>query len=389
MKNSKMIRMAPSYWENFKCIGGACEDTCCAGWTIEVDEVTYKKYKKVKKGLLRTRLDKDLVDRKQKSTPEFAAKIKMKNNRCAFLSQEGWCDIYSELGEAYLSHTCTLYPRTINKINNQLEYGLTFSCPEATRVILMNEAPIYFDAVEKSIDELVLTAIIECHEDQANRWQDYFKMIRSTMIEMIQDRRFNIEERVERLGAFMLGLTRLTQKSSLKQIPSFVQEYRKGSLETKGGERKKQCEISKQEIITLLEKIRTLKEEKKLPNKRYEECLDQTLEGLQLTNLNVETAYDIYKEGEKDYFQAFLKEKSYLLENYLVNYIFERCIPLDGDTPFVSYERMKFYYCMLKIHLIGMAQVQKGIDEDSVITLVQSFSKTFDHHEEYLRYFAK
>ena len=389
MKNSKTIRVAPSYLKNFKCIGGACEDTCCAGWTIEVDEVTYKKYKKVKKGLLRTRLDKDLVDRKQKSTAEFAAKIKMKNNRCAFLSKDGWCDIYSELGEAYLSHTCTLYPRTINKINNQLEYGLTFSCPEATRVILMNEAPIHFDEVEKNIDELVLTAVIECHEDKANRWQDYFKMIRSTMIEIIQDRRLNIEERVEQLGEFMLGLTRLTQKSSLKQIPSFIQEYRKSSLGTKGVERKKQCEISKQEIITLLEKISTLKQEKKLPNKRYEDCLEQTLEGLQLTDLNAETAYDLYKEGEKHYFQPFIQEKSYLLENYLVNYIFERCIPLDGDTPFLSYERMKFYYCMLKIHLIGMAQVQKGIDEDRVITLVQSFSKTFDHHEEYLRYFAK
>ena len=49
MKNIEVIRRAPSYLKNFKCIGGACEDTCCAGWSIEVDEGTYKKYKKVKK----------------------------------------------------------------------------------------------------------------------------------------------------------------------------------------------------------------------------------------------------------------------------------------------------------------------------------------------------
>lgn len=381
MKKSKVIRVAPSYWKDFKCIGGACEDTCCAGWMIEVDEATYKKYKKVKKGSLSTRLDKNLVDRKQKSTPEFAAKIKMRNNRCAFLSKEGWCDIYSELGEAYLSHTCTLYPRTINKVNNQIEYGLTFSCPEATRVILMNEASIYFESVEKKIEELVLTAVIECNEEKANTWQDYFIIIRSMMIEIIQDRQWNIENRLEKLGHFMLELTKVIQKNSLRQIPSFIEGYRKNSLESE--------QIDQQEIIFILNKMSSLKKQKKLPNKRYEACLDQTLVGLQFTELNMEKVYMLYKEGEKNYFKPFIEENSYLFENYLVNYIFERCIPLDGETPILSYQRMKFYYHMIKIHLIGMAQVEKGIEVDRVIMLIQCFSKTFDHHEEYLRYFMQ
>ena len=28
----------PSFFDQFKCIGSACTDTCCAGWEIEVDE---------------------------------------------------------------------------------------------------------------------------------------------------------------------------------------------------------------------------------------------------------------------------------------------------------------------------------------------------------------
>ena len=36
MKDSiKMIY--PEYVENFKCIGGECEDNCCIGWDIDVD----------------------------------------------------------------------------------------------------------------------------------------------------------------------------------------------------------------------------------------------------------------------------------------------------------------------------------------------------------------
>ena len=63
MKNIEVIRRAPSYLKNFKCIGGACEDTCCAGWSIEVDEGTYKKYKKVKNSSL---LSKFLNDKKSR-----------------------------------------------------------------------------------------------------------------------------------------------------------------------------------------------------------------------------------------------------------------------------------------------------------------------------------
>ncbi|MBU3811310.1 MAG: flagellin lysine-N-methylase [Candidatus Niameybacter stercoravium] len=389
MKNMEVIRRAPSYLKNFKCIGGACEDTCCAGWSIEVDEGTYKKYKKVKSSPIRTRLDKDLVDRKNKSTPEFAAKIKLKNNRCAFLSKEGWCDIYSELGESYLSHTCTLYPRTVNKINNEIEYGLTFSCPEAARVILLNETPMTFGAPENKMNESVLSAVLVVNEAKASKWQDYFKVIRQMMIEIVQDRRFNIEERLAQLGAFMLQLTKLTQQGSVKKIPGFIQEYRKKHLDMPALKSNEDCHADKQEMIRLLEKMATFRQEKKISSKRYEGCLSEAVEGLGLTAFNKETAYKLYEEGEKTYFKPFIQERDYILENYLVNYIFERCIPLDGATPLLSYERMMLYYRMLKLHLIGIAQVEKSIEDSRVITLVQSFTKTFDHNDECLKYFIK
>ncbi len=34
----------PKYMLSFKCIGSKCIDTCCAGWDINIDEDTYKKY---------------------------------------------------------------------------------------------------------------------------------------------------------------------------------------------------------------------------------------------------------------------------------------------------------------------------------------------------------
>lgn len=391
MKNTEAVRVAPSYMKNFRCIGGDCEDTCCAGWSIEVDEGTYKKYKKVKNSPIRARLDKDLVDRKNKSTPEFAAKIKLKNNRCAFLSKEGWCDIYSELGENYLSHTCTLYPRTINKINNRMEYGLTFSCPEAARVILLNEAPITFDEPESPLNEAVLSAVLTVNEDKGQKWQDYFISIRQMMIELIQDRSLALEERLVTLGDFMAGLTKLSNQGNVRKIPSFIQSYQKEqmSLKTIKVIKGHEAQVEKEEILRLIERLTTFKEEKKMPSKRYEICLNQTVQGLDLLSFDQEASYQLYEEGERSYFKPFLETKGYILENYLVNYMFERCIPLDAKTPDLSYERMMLYYHMIKLHLVGIACALKGMKEIDSIVLIQSFTKTFDHNDECLKYFIK
>ena len=39
---SKKVKViSPSYIKEFKCIGGECEDTCCAGWDIDIDKVSF------------------------------------------------------------------------------------------------------------------------------------------------------------------------------------------------------------------------------------------------------------------------------------------------------------------------------------------------------------
>lgn len=387
MKNTVTERIEPSYMKNFKCIGGTCEDTCCAGWSIEVDEVTYKKYKKVKDKAMKTRLDKELVDRKQKTTPEFAAKIKLKNNRCAFLSKEGWCDVYSQLGENYLSNTCTLYPRTINKINDRIEYGLTFSCPEAARHILLDKEPIAFGKPESLFKEATLSADLRINETKPQKWQDYFRPIRQMMLEIVQDRRFDVEERLSNLGDFMESLTKIARQGQINRIQGLIDHYRKDLSNNKISSISHEKE--EKEVRRLLERLYNFEKEKKIPSARYEECLTQSIRGLQLNEGDLAKAYTAYLEGERNYFKPFLEEKGYILENYLVNYIFERCIPLDANLPIESYERMMLYYRMIKIHLIGMARGQKQVEEKQIVKLIQSFTKTFDHNDECLKYFIE
>lgn len=37
----------PHYFNEFRCVAAECEDTCCAGWAIMIDENSLEKYRNV------------------------------------------------------------------------------------------------------------------------------------------------------------------------------------------------------------------------------------------------------------------------------------------------------------------------------------------------------
>ena len=46
-----MLCTIPDYYKEFSCIAGDCEDTCCAGWQIVIDEKSKRRYAKAATGL--------------------------------------------------------------------------------------------------------------------------------------------------------------------------------------------------------------------------------------------------------------------------------------------------------------------------------------------------
>ncbi|MGL4875237.1 MAG: flagellin lysine-N-methylase, partial [Clostridium sp.] len=83
--------LMPEYMKKFKCIGGACTDTCCKGWYISIDEDTYKKYKRVKNYEIKNKIDKYVIRTRSNKSKNNVAKMKLENNGCAFLREDGLC----------------------------------------------------------------------------------------------------------------------------------------------------------------------------------------------------------------------------------------------------------------------------------------------------------
>lgn len=42
-----MTEVFLSCFQSFQCIAGACPDTCCAGWEVDLDDDTVRRYRSI------------------------------------------------------------------------------------------------------------------------------------------------------------------------------------------------------------------------------------------------------------------------------------------------------------------------------------------------------
>lgn len=187
----------PSFFDQFKCIGSACTDTCCAGWEIEVDETTAQGYL-AEKGAFGDRLRREIG-----SEPgEYF--FKLKNNRCPFLNKENLCDIFINLGEDRLCDICREHPRFYNWFGDYTEVGLGLCCEEAERLLFSNSKPLTFveevtqDEEQDYSDEDEYTDASDLLDDESEECEQMLEE-RKAIFSILQNRKKNIGARLKRL----------------------------------------------------------------------------------------------------------------------------------------------------------------------------------------------
>ncbi|MCH5299118.1 MAG: flagellin lysine-N-methylase [Ruminococcus sp.] len=146
-----MLISYPEYYKKFKCIADRCSDTCCAKWTIVVDEDSAERFRRIG-GDFGERLSAAMTVDEDGDTVFIN-----KNNRCPFLNSGNLCDIYINLGENSLCKTCERFPRFRTDFGGTAEVGLSLSCPVAAGLIV--ESPGFplesdFDDSDPDINDL-------------------------------------------------------------------------------------------------------------------------------------------------------------------------------------------------------------------------------------------
>lgn len=124
-----MLITKPDYFDRFRCLAGACPDSCCKEWDIQVDDDAARFYRTLP-GDLGNRLREVLC------TEDEETLMTIQDGRCPMWQSDGLCRIQAELGEDALCKTCREFPRLTHDYGDFLELGLELSCPEAARLIL-------------------------------------------------------------------------------------------------------------------------------------------------------------------------------------------------------------------------------------------------------------
>lgn len=173
-----MIFGVPSYYKEFHCIADRCQDSCCIGWEIDIDDDTFAYYKSVK-GTFGRRLSEHMTGGEEHSFHLTG------NGWCPFLNDRKLCDICIELGEEALSEVCTEYPRFTMEYENVREKILSLSCEEVCRILFSSEEKTTWE--ERELRDFCGEAD-DGEPDEGMVDASWLRSVRARAVEILQER---------------------------------------------------------------------------------------------------------------------------------------------------------------------------------------------------------
>ncbi|CUP95530.1 flagellin lysine-N-methylase [Clostridium baratii] len=381
----KLIRKKyPKYLKEFKCIGGKCEDSCCIGWDIDIDKITFRQYYKVKDQEMKKMFQKNVHNNEYCQAPDVDyGKVKLKKDkRCPFLDECNYCIIQSKLGEEYLSNVCTSFPRILNKIDGYYEMSLDVSCPEAARILLLKEEGIEFEENEETLGKHIISSEIDTKSKEFNNLpMRYFKEIRDLSIKIIKNRKFDLNKRLYILGEFINELEE-ELKYNYKNVLKFIKDYDINSVKDP---------YEKDEFSYLLQvdffkkTMKYLNILNEVDSISFKDYTKEVMNGFNFEDDNISKYANVYIEAFEEYSKEYMIKNSFIFENYLVNFIYNYMFPFsENQSVFDGYIMLLMRYSFIRFYLVGKYIVNKNESKEEIVRFIQVFSKSIGHHRNYL-----
>jgi lysine-N-methylase len=377
--------LQPQYVAKFNCIGSNCEDTCCANWErINIDQKTFEKYMTCSDPNLLPLINKYVSETtNSKGNYPYGIISLDETSTCPFLTEDRLCSIQKKLGEHYLSSTCASYPRHVNVLNGIIERSLLLSCPEATRLALQEQSPMIFE--EMQVQNSVFPGRFKVLDSTVKELQDerykYFHALRHFIMVLLQNRSFSIEFRFIALGLFCSDANQLIENKYFYKLPAFIETFHE-SLSNN----------------TIIDKINNFSSDLPFQVQLIAPIISQSTKHLSHTNRFLQYYHDflqgigtindsdailtasMYVEVSQKWFQPFMRTHAYIMENYLVNYVFQRLFPLTHPNVYDSYTMLVLTWAIIKVLLVGLAgNYREKFCADQVLGLIQSYTKTYDN----------
>jgi lysine-N-methylase len=388
------MRFKPVYSDGFRCIGPACEDSCCEEWTVHVDQATYEKYQAIQAGSLRTIVDESILrmpvgEKAPGSTAPAFAQIRMNAaHKCPLLSAHGLCQMQIEHGHDYLSHACATYPRVLSTIDSIPEVALSLSCPEAARLVLLNsQLPTGAGPDEAPF-------INNSNAAESNPWLLHFWPIRDFALALVKNRAYPLWQRLFLLGVFGRKLDAIAVGDLREKVPQILASFVAGVASQNLQASMETLPVDHAQQLDVVLRLAGMMLHRSYIRPRFIECIQAFTQGIgNGPGATLESLTAAYSSAHDRYFAPFFQKHPHILENLLINTVFRCRFPfgnewaLKGAAPSMNREvaLLTAQFALMKGLLIGVAGYHREqLCADHVVHTVQAASKHFEHHAEFL-----
>lgn len=361
----------PEYFKDFKCIASECEDTCCAGWGIVIDDESYHKYQKVE-GAFGDRLKSEIVHDAGENI------FVLKGNDCPFLNESKLCDIYNELGEEGLCYTCRQYPRYLEEFGSLREMGISLSCPEAARIILRDSKKATFELSENNEE-------VSTYNDINARLYIELMQCRKIVFDILQDRSIKLNYRAAIILSFAKEIQDKIDENEMADIKDIREKYSNESFI--------------KELLSNLNQYKNNKDDKYNNIHEYFNVFKNLKHINPNDPLGLDDAIRYFWQSEDDKeiylsknesFNKYYEKSMYKFEHILVYFIFRYFMKAVFDYDISAKVKTAIVsYLMIKELAIVRFTEEGDFTEEDMVYIAHMYSKDIEHLEENIESLAE
>ena len=376
--------LKPFYYDDFKCIGGQCIDNCCSNnWNIDIDEKTYKKYKKLK-GDWGKRINSNISRNRSKGKENHFryGKINLKNGKCELLTEEGLCTLHRDLGEKYLCMTCKIYPREIKKYGEIYEKNLSLSCPEVARYLVKNNNVFSFNMDDETLTEIEREVV--SYGDDNKRLYSLLWDCRNLAIEIVQFKEINLWKRIVFLKMLCDKAQNIIKNSNYSEYEEILNIFRSQITDINVINSLDNISVIPSVKVKFIQSVLQARKNIGISNEKFNNLIDEYNELVKNDDENKDT-FELVIEKEKE-FNIYLKEYQDIFENLLVYLVYKHFMNA-VNTKDLNKEcnNIIISYAVIKMLLLARwFKNSKNLTEDDFVEVFYVFSRVIEHNEVFL-----
>lgn len=359
----KLLKFA--YVDEFSCIGPECTDSCCKYWSIIISKREYLDYKKMDCSPKLRRAMEGAFHRLPNETDLQYAQMRVKENgNCPFLDKDSLCMLQKEKGEEALSYTCSIFPRLYKCIGNKaVTLSLSPTCCHVTEILMKYPEGLQLVETEYNGENRYVNQGKYSSPNIPDSWKgySYYWSILNGELDIMQNRNFTVPERMLILGYFCQKTEEYIKDNVMGKILALSDMLLDNELcrkivdsltptQSYDSAAAKSVDI----LHRMYQRICTGK------NAHSIESFNQVMSSI---NFNAEEVTSVDENGKShvsynitldrgqydrhlEIYRKLENERSYIIENLLVNLIFSQNMT---EGIWVNYFSFAVFYNMLKI----------------------------------------